>query len=226
MATDKTLVMITGANSGIGFEWSSQLMEKGGFHVFVCSRSSIRAKLPSKTFNLVAAAAKHVEATYGRLDVLINNAAIALEEPTRENMTQSFNNNATSVWFLTQALGDLLKKSNTTARVINVSSGMGSVATKLDHTSWVTAIPALPYRASKTALSIITAQLVWEFKDDNVKFFTVCPGFTVSNLGKANTEENGAKPTDVAVKGLMNIVTGERDGEASKFLHSDGLYDW
>lgn len=174
----------------------------------------------------IAAAAKHVESTYGRLDVLINNAAIALEEPTRENMALSFNNNATSVWFLTQALGDLLKKSNTTARVINVSSGMGSVATKLDHTSWVTALSAQPYRASKTALSMITAQLVWEFKDDNVKFFTVCPGFTVSNLGKANTEENGAKPTDVAVKGLMNIVTGERDGEASKFLHADGLYDW
>lgn len=74
---------------------------------------------------------------------------------------------------------------------------------------------------------MITAELVYEFKDDEkVKFFTVCPGFTVSNLGPQNKAENGAKATDEAVRPLMKIVEGERDGEARGFLHADGQYQW
>lgn len=178
----------------------------------------------------IAAAADYVSTTYGRLDVLINNAAIASEEPTRENMLSNFNTNAASVYFVTQAFRPLLIKTqsqNRTARVINVSSGMGSVALKLDHSHWTSSIPALPYRASKAALHMITAQLIYEFKDEgNVKFFTVCPGFTVSNLGPQNKLENGAKATDEAVRPLLRIVEGERDGEENGFLHAEGQYPW
>ncbi|KAM0718246.1 hypothetical protein Q7P37_006578 [Cladosporium fusiforme] len=245
MANDKTLVLITGANSGIGFEWAAQLMEKGTYHVFVCSRSVDKGNAAVKELQSrgyagtcellqldqtddesIAAAKKHVESAYGRLDVLINNAAIAHEEATREKMADNFNTNVTSVYLLTQAFAELLKKSTSTARVINVSSGLGSVAIRLSHDSPISAVAALPYRVSKTALSMISAQLVYEFKDDNIKVFTICPGFTVSNLGPHNTVENGAKPTDEAVKPLMKIVAGERDAEATKFLHAEGLYDW
>jgi NAD(P)-dependent dehydrogenase (short-subunit alcohol dehydrogenase family) len=175
----------------------------------------------------IAAAAKTVEETHGRLDILINNAAIALEEPTRENMTANFNTNATGVYFVTQAFRPLLLKAQGTARVINVSSGMGSVGLKLDHSNWVSSVAALPYRASKAALHMVTAELIYEFKDEaNVKFFTVCPGFTVSNLGPQNKLENGAKATDEAVRPLLRIVEGERDGEVNGFLHADGQYPW
>ena len=221
-------------------------MAKGTYHVLVCSRSIDKGKaavseLQSKGYEgtcellqldqtddeSIAAAAKFVETTYGRLDVLINNAAIASEEMTRENMISNFNTNATGVYFVTTAFRSLLQKAKSTARIINVSSGMGSVAIKLDHSNWVAQIPALPYRASKAALHMVTAELIYEFKDDtNIKFFTVCPGFTVSNLGPQNNAEHGAKPTDEAVRPLMKIVEGERDEEASKFLHADGQYSW
>ncbi|GAB7324842.1 hypothetical protein MBLNU13_g08672t1 [Cladosporium sp. NU13] len=247
MSADKTLVLITGANSGIGLEWASQLMAKGPYHVLIGARSPEKGQtavshLQSKnlpgTCELlhldqtddasIAAAANFVETTYGRLDVLINNAAIASEEVTRENMLSNFNTNATGVYFVTQAFRPLLLKTqNSTARVINVSSGMGSVALKLDHSHWTSSIPALPYRASKAALHMVTAQLIYEFKDEaNVKFFTVCPGFTVSNLGPQNKLENGAKATDEAVRPLIGIVEGERDGEGGGFLHADGQYPW
>jgi NAD(P)-dependent dehydrogenase (short-subunit alcohol dehydrogenase family) len=234
------------ANSGIGLEWASQLMAKGTYHVLVCARSTEKGEaaikdLQSKnhpgTCELVqldqtddasiAAAAAHVGATHGRLDVLINNAAIASKDATRADMTSNFTTNTLGPWFVTQAFKPLLLKSAASpARVVNVSTGMGSVAIKLDHSHWVTPMEALPYRVSKTALSMVTAQCVYDFRDEDVKFFTVCPGFTVSNLGEENSAENGARPTDEAVKGLMGVVEGERDADAGKFLHEGGLYDW
>jgi NAD(P)-dependent dehydrogenase (short-subunit alcohol dehydrogenase family) len=221
-------------------------MAKGTYHILIGARSTTKGEaaikeLQSKnhpgTCELVqldqtddasiAAAAAHVEATHGRLDVLINNAAIASKDPTRAAMTSNFTTNTLGPWFVTRAFRPLLLKSTASpARVINVSTGMGSVALKLDHSHWIAPLEALPYCVSKTALSMVTAQLVYDFKDEDVLFFTVCPGFTVSNLGEENCEANGARPTAEAVRGLMGVVEGERDGDAGKFLHEGGLYDW
>lgn len=221
-------------------------MAKGPYHVLVAARSTDKGQaavkdLQSKRYEgtcellqldqtddaSIAAAARSVETSHGRLDVLINNAAIASEEVTRENMISNFNTNATGVYFVTTAFRPLLQNAKGTARVINVSSGMGSVALKLDHSNWTSKIPALPYRASKAALHMVVAELIYEFKDDaNIKFFTVCPGFTVSNLGPQNNAESGAKPTDEAVVPLVKIVEGERDEEVNGFLHADGQYPW
>jgi NAD(P)-dependent dehydrogenase (short-subunit alcohol dehydrogenase family) len=221
-------------------------MAKGTYHVLVCARSVEKGSAAIKTLQSqnhpgtcelvqldqtddasIAAAVKHVEATHGHLDVLINNAAIASKDPTRANLTENFSTNTLGPWFVTQAFRPLLLASTAApARVINVSTGMGSVALKLDHSHWISGLSALPYTVSKTALSMVTAQLVYDFKDDDVKLFTVCPGFTVSNLGEENSEANGARPTAEAVRGLMGIVEGERDGDAGKFLHEGGLYDW
>lgn len=221
-------------------------MAKGPYHILIGARSiekgqaavkQLQSKNHPGTCELlridqtddasIAAAAKSIATAHGRLDVLINNAAIASEEVTRENMLSNFNTNASGVYFVTQAFRPLLLKAKGTARVVNVSSGMGSVALKLDHSNWTSSIAALPYRASKAALHMVTAQLIYEFKDEaNVKFFTVCPGFTVSNLGPQNKLENGAKATDEAVKPLLRIVEGERDGEVNGFLHADGQYPW
>jgi NAD(P)-dependent dehydrogenase (short-subunit alcohol dehydrogenase family) len=210
-------------------------MAQGSYHVLVCARSLEKGQkavefLQSKNYTgtcellqldqtddaSIAAAASRVASTHGRLDVLINNAAIASEIVTRENMISNFNTNATGVYFVTKAFHQLLLKAKSTARIINVSSGMGSVAIKLDHSNWVASVPALPYRASKAALHMVTAELVYEFKDDE----------KMSNLGPQNNEAHGAKPTEEAVRPLMRIVAGERDDEARKFLHADGQYDW
>jgi NAD(P)-dependent dehydrogenase (short-subunit alcohol dehydrogenase family) len=222
-------------------------MAKGTHHVLVGARSPTKGEAAIKTLQSknhpgtcelvqldqtddasIAAAAAHVEATHGRLDVLINNAAIASKDPTRANMTDNFTTNTLGPWFVTRAFRPLLLKSaaSSPARVINVSSGMGSVALKLDHSHWIAPLQALPYLVSKTALSMVTAQCVYDFKDEDVLFFTVCPGFTVSNLGEENSEANGARPTAEAVRGLMGVVEGERDADAGKFLHESGLYDW
>lgn len=154
-------------------------MEKGTYHVFVCSRSIDKGQAAVKdlqsrgytgTCELVqldqtddasiAAAEKHIESTYGRLDVLINNAAIAHEEMTRKNMAECFNTNVTGVYLLTQAFAGLLKKSTSTARVINVSSGLGSVAIRLNHDIPLAAVAALPYANEK---AVRTTQSLWRW---------------------------------------------------------------
>lgn len=221
-------------------------MAKGTYHILVGARDSSKGKtaiahlqsqnhpgtcelidLDQTSDASISAAAAHVEATHGHLEILINNAAIASKDPTRENFLANFNTNTVGPWLVTQAFRPLLLKStNSPARIINVSSGMGSVALKLDHEHWTAPLPALPYRASKAALHMVSAQLVWDFREDDVRVFTVCPGFTVSNLGEENSEANGARPTGEAVEPLVRIVEGERDAEAGGFLHAGGLYEW
>ena len=221
-------------------------MAQGDYHVLLCARSPEKgeiavARLQSHGFpgtcelvqldqtndNSIAAAVKHVEARHSHLDASILNAGRFSGIATRENMIKDFDTNASSVYFLTHAFRPLLQKAPATARVISVSSGMGSIGIKNDHSNQIASIYALPYCVSKAALNLVIGQLAYDFKEDkNIKFFTVCPGLTVSSLGDINKLENGAKPTDEAVRPLMKIVNGERDAEERCFLHAGGQYPW
>ena len=173
-------------------------------------------------------AAATVQRNHGKLDILVNNAAIAaLTPPLRQQMRDAFDVNATGPAIVTSAFAPLLKQSTGTARIINVSSGAGSIARRLDTTS-PSALHnrhVVQYRASKAALSMVTA-CDWVEYGPAIKVFAYCPGFTVSNLGPQNKTEHGAKPTAEAVMPLIDVLEGKRDGEAGLFLHNTGIYPW
>ena len=173
-------------------------------------------------------AAATVQREHGKLDILVNNAAIAaLTPPLRQQMRDAFDVNATGPAIVTSAFAPLLKQSTGTARIINVSSGAGSIARRLDTTS-PSALHnrhVVQYRASKAALSMVTA-CDWVEYGPAIKVFAYCPGFTVSNLGPQNKAEHGAKPTAEAVMPLIDVLEGKRDGEAGLFLHNTGIYPW
>ena len=126
---------------------------------------------------------------------------------------------------MTSAFGPLLRKSSGTARIINVSSGAGSIGRRLDPTSQLYNRHVIQYRASKAALSMVTA-CDWVEYGPAIKVFAYCPGYTVSNLGPQNKAELGAKPTAEAVKPLIDVLEGKRDDEAGLFLHDTGIYPW
>ena len=178
----------------------------------------------------IALAAETVDRTHGKLDMLINNAGtVALTvSPLREQMRQAFDTNATGPAILTDAFGPLLRKSTSgRARIVNVSSGAGSINRRLDPTSPMYRMKGgLQYRASKAALSMVTACAVVEYGDSGIKVFAYCPGFTVSNLGPHNTAENGARAVAESVGPLVDVLEGKRDGEAGLFLHNEGVYPW
>ncbi|KAF2000849.1 putative short-chain dehydrogenase [Amniculicola lignicola CBS 123094] len=247
-SSGKLVVLITGANSGIGFELAAQLLAKGTYHVLLGSRSTDKGTTAVKTLesrklpgtielipidvtndNSIEKAANSVEENHGRLDVLINNAGIAgAETPLRQQMQEAFNVNATGTAVVTEFFAPLLQKSTSTSpppRIINISSGAGSIDRRLDPKSVMYKINQVQYRASKTAQNMVTA-CQWAVYGPKIKVFAYCPGFTASNLGPHNTLESGARTAEESVRPLMDVVEGKRDEEAGRFLHKDGDYPW
>ena len=174
----------------------------------------------------IEGAAATVQNSHGKLDILVNNAAIGGDAPTlRQQLRDAFDTNATGPAVVVNAFAPLLKKSTTTARIINISSGAGSIERRLDSSSPTYNMQYVQYRAGKAALNMVTACQWVEYGPD-IKVFTFCPGFTVSNLGPRNKMEFGAKPTDEAVRPLVDVVEGKRDDDAGKFLNATGFYPW
>lgn len=221
-------------------------MAKTGYHVLVGARSPEKGEMAVRQLQSrgypgsgefiqldvtkdadIEQAAKSVEKNHGKLDILVNNAGIAaLDPPLRTQMRDAFDANATGPAVLVRAFESLLKKSTLPARILNVSSGVGSIAQRLDPNSRSYKIVAVQYRASKAAMNMVTACQHVDYSPLGIKVFAYCPGFTVSNLSDGNTAENGAKVAADAVLPMIDILEGKRDDEAGLFLHNDGVYPW
>ena len=179
----------------------------------------------------ITAAVDRIARDFGHLDVLINNAAVARSSaPTLgAKLRETMETNVIGVVNLTQSLLPLLQQSpKTPPRVVNISSGAGSIARRLDPQTPRYREFDIQYRATKSALNMVSASQFVVYGEMGIKVFTFCPGFTVSNLGGPghNTTENGARPTKDAAKAIVKIVRGERDDEAGGFLHEGGRYPW
>jgi NAD(P)-dependent dehydrogenase (short-subunit alcohol dehydrogenase family) len=194
----------------------------------------------------IANAASHITKTHGKLDILVNNAAVGFITggTERERLQKSFDINATGPYILTKALIPLLRRSSS-PRIINISSGAGSLGRRLLADSPMYKIQAVPYRASKAAFNMITACLYVEYglgieqtdgeqvegeavggEKKLMKVFAYDPGFTVSNLSSHNKAEFGARSAEETVKSIMEVVDGKRNDEAGRFIHNSGEYPW
>lgn len=246
-AEDLTLTDLS-ANSGIGFALAAQLLAKSSYHVIVTSRSPEKGRIAMEELHERTLAGSseylHLDVTddatiqnvaeaigkdHGRLDILVNNAAVsAMNPPLREQMRQAFDTNATGPAVLTAALLPLLQKSTLSPRVVNISSGVGSISRRLDpqNPRYNAKEQHVQYRASKTALNMVTACQFVEYKPLGIKVFAYDPGFTQSNLSVMNTKENGARSAEESVAPLVDVLEGKRDEEAGMFLHNTGRYEW
>jgi NAD(P)-dependent dehydrogenase (short-subunit alcohol dehydrogenase family) len=182
----------------------------------------------------VNAAAKQVEAQFGRLDVLINNAGITdATLPDNYSLKQKLDTvlttNVTGPAIVSKAFQPLLFKSKN-AYSIYVSSGLGSMTLASDPTGNYYRSPWSIYRLSKTGLNMWAYQESKELAERGVKVFVVCPGLVRSNL-RGKKEESvsaGGRATDPMVSGqtMLNIIEGKRDKDVGKFVHKDGVYGW
>jgi NAD(P)-dependent dehydrogenase (short-subunit alcohol dehydrogenase family) len=175
---------------------------------------------------LINQAAEFVRTKFGKLDVLVNNAAVGNVDPDVKTRYQiSMENNVIGPAMVAAAFRPLLLKSPKPYSLF-ISSGQGSLG-KAD----LTPIPyGDAYRASKAALNMV-ALLEWqEFKSKGLKTFAVCPGFVVSNLRGLSEEARnpGGKAGDPEVSGrlILSIIEGKRDEDVGRFVQKDGLWPW
>ncbi|KAK1594593.1 short chain dehydrogenase [Colletotrichum navitas] len=250
--SSKKIILITGANQGIGFDTSIALASASPEnHVIVGSRSQergikaveeVRARNPAGTVSLlqlditsddsIKAAVESITTEFGVLDVLVNNAGIAIRQPKdrRSQLVDTFNTNAASALILTEALAPLLKKSKD-PRIINVSSELGSISYRADPESPYYKTPAEAYRISKAALNMATVHMAYDFKSWGAKVWAYCPGYVVTNLSgesdRQNRIDNGADSSETSAQGILEIVEGKRDGEVGKFIaRFGGRHSW
>jgi len=202
MAT--TIALITGANKGIGFETARQLGTRG-ITVLVGARDEARGMAAERALRdegadarfvpldvtdakSVQQAADWIDTEYGRLDILVNNAAIARGGPPSatdlDEMREVYETNVFGVIMVTNAMLPLLRRAPA-ARIVNVSSEVGSITSMTDPASPLAQMPAgLAYPSSKSALNMITAMYAKELRDTPIKVNAANPGYTKTDLNR------------------------------------------
>ncbi|WP_336212969.1 SDR family oxidoreductase [Nonomuraea sp. LPB2021202275-12-8] len=184
--------LVTGANRGIGLEIARQLSRSGDTVVLAArdlgKAEKAAAGLPGAVpMRLdvgdqasVDALAREVGDRLGRLDVLVNNAAIHYDTWQRADgadldvVREALDTNLLGAWRVTLAMLPLLRASRH-GRVANVSSEIGSL------TGMGGGTPA--YTVSKTALNALTRMLAAELRRDRILVNAVCPGWVATDMG-------------------------------------------
>jgi NAD(P)-dependent dehydrogenase (short-subunit alcohol dehydrogenase family) len=208
----KRIALVTGANRGIGFEICRQLA-KSGLTVILTARDESAGLRSVETLQNEAVDVhfevldvqdeqsirnlrENIETKWGRLDILINNAAILLDESYStlqiplDVMRRTLETNLLGPLYLCQTFMPLMKKNNY-GRIINISSGMGAFS------EMGSGYPA--YRVSKTALNAMTKILAAEVYGSNILINAMCPGWVRTKMGGAGATRSVEKGAETAV---------------------------
>jgi NAD(P)-dependent dehydrogenase (short-subunit alcohol dehydrogenase family) len=242
-STHTKVALVTGATRGIGLETVRQLAE-AGLHVLLAGRDRKKAVAASLTLQAegldveaialdvanddsIAAAAAEVERRHGRLDVLVNNAGIFRDDMQRKPSEQplaawreTFDTNVFGLVATTQAFLPLLKKAPA-ARIVNVSSLLGSIAANADPSSSFYDFKVPAYNVSKSAVNAWTVQLAHELRETAIKVNAVHPGSVKTDMNASGelTVEDGARTS-------VRMALLGADGPNGGFVHFEDTLPW
>ena len=225
---------VTGANRGIGLEVVRQLA-RDGYHAILGSRDAGKGAAAAEQLrgegleveprqldvsdpDSVAAFGAALERDHGRLDVLVNNAAVDYDTWQRgvdadlDVVREAMETNLLGAWRTTQACLPLLRRV-ASARIVNVSSGAGALTDMRGGT------PA--YRVSKTALNALTRILAAELRGDGILVNSVCPGWVATDMGGP-----GGQPVEDGAASVMWAVRLDDDGPTGGFFRDGRRIDW
>ncbi len=228
--------LITGANKGLGRETVRRLLAEG-HEVWLAARDRSLGQAAADELgarfvqldvtdedSVTAAAAVVAAATGGRLDVLINNAGIAggrkpAGEVTANDVRSVFETNVFGVVRVTPAFLPLLERSESPV-IVNVSSGMGSIAVTTDPERFESTLIGIAYPASKTAVNMLTTQYAKAFAQ--IRINAVDPGYTATDLNRHNGTQSVEEGTDA----IVAIAKLDLSGPTGTFVDRNGVVAW
>ena len=231
---NKRVALVTGANQGVGLQVAKELVANG-LTVLVGSRNFERGEAAATEIGpgaialqldvtdrvSIADVAERIRKEFGRLDLLVQNAAVSntrkgslslqeyakISRPSNVSIDEVravWETNVFGVLAVYQAMLPLLREAPA-ARIVNVSSGVGSLTMNSDPASPWHSIFGPAYPASKTALNAITLAMMIELESTGIKVNLVTPGFTKTNLngyeGTASVEDGSREVARVALLG-------------------------
>jgi len=234
---NERIALVTGANKGIGFEVTRELARMG-FHVFLGARNAKAGKAATDKLNhegknqgavsfleidvsqpeSIRRAAEELAKQSDRLDALVNNAGILLDEDksaltiTPQIFDETLRTNTLGPWLVAQAFVPLLEKS-AAPRIVNVSSGGGQLDGGAD--GW-----APGYCVSKTALNGVTAQLAAALPKFAVN--CVCPGWVRTEMGGAGATRSIGE----GAAGIVWLATEAPHDLTGKFFRDREVIPW
>lgn len=240
--SEKTIALVTGANKGIGYEIAAGLGALG-WSVGVGARDEQRretavAKLRAggaDAFGVpldvtgdasVTAAAALLDERFGRLDVLVNNAAVVggfPQEPTKvglDTVRAAVETNVYGVIRVINTMLPLLRRS-ASPRIVNLSSETGSL-TRQSAPDADFGFLSAAYMPSKTFLNAVVVQYAKELRDTNILINNACPGYVATDLNGfrgVRTPEQGAATA-------IRLATLPADGPTGGFFDDDGVVPW
>lgn len=225
------IILITGANRGLGRELASQLAQEGNtillgardMDAAIKAASEINGNVDPILLDVtdiesIDTAANQILTAYGRLDVLVNNVGgmfdveQAASTVDLDLVQQAMEINFFSTWRVTQTMLPLLRKSKV-ARIINVSSQKGSLELMS------AGIPA--YSTSKAALNALTRNLAAELLPEGITVNAVCPGWTATDLGG----EQG-RPISDGADSIRFVVNLPENTGTGKFYQDGKIFPW
>lgn len=238
-------VLITGANKSIGFETAKQLLEQG-YYVYLGCRDLGKGRqavqqlqaagldqvepvvIDVDNIDTIKAAREQIKA----LDVLINNAGVSGGYPQSSTETEIgvfrevFETNFFGVVSVTQTFIDLLKQS-AAPRIVNVTSGLGSLNCQSDPNYVHYHVKPVTYVASKAALNAYTVVLAYELRDTAFKVNAVDPCYTATDFNN----HSGPGTVQDAAKRVVKAAVLNADGPTGLFFSDDnapetGISPW
>ena len=241
--SSKRVALITGANKGIGFEVARRLGHSGCTVLLGARNVELGQKAAAKLQNekvdvqfveldvgrreTIEAASALIGANFGKLDILVNNSGIADRadglpgKASVEAVERILQTNFLGALAVAQAMLPWLRNSPA-GRIVNVSSGLGSLAFNADFESEFAAVKLIGYGASKAALNMLTVHLAYELRDTAIKVNSSDPGYTATDLNGNSgyqTVEEGAAET-------IRLSLLPADGPTGGFFARAGREPW
>jgi NAD(P)-dependent dehydrogenase (short-subunit alcohol dehydrogenase family) len=239
----KRIALVTGANKGIGFE-VARCLGKAGLFVLVGARNPALGQAATAALQTEGLDARYVEldvvrtatieaaaamlaVEFQRLDVLVNNDGIAdpadgppgTVDPSAVRRVMETNFLGTLA--VTQAMLPLLRKS-AAARIVNVSSGLGSLKWNADPNWEFAPVKLLGYNASKAAMNMLTVQLAYDLRGTTIKVNASNPGYTATDLNGHQGHQTVAQGAAETVR----LALLPADGPTGGFFETSGPDPW